>query len=123
MPAPSDTFRNRYSVSWRRCGARWPLQGGEPCSHRRHTTTCLSQGMTWRLAYQGCLHTGQRGAVHMCRAQDHRDALVGFGKAIILLPVGAAASGGGAKNVAAGLTEGVGIGIAGMEEFRVTLKD
>src|SRR5262245_53567737 len=88
----------------------------------QRASTCLSQGMTWRLACQGGLHTGQRGAVNMGRAQDHRDALVGFGNAIVLVPVSAAASGGGAKNVAAGLTEGVGIGIAGMDEFRVPLK-
>ena len=59
----------------------------------------------------------------MIGSQDHRDALVGSRDAVVLVPVGTASSRGGAEDVSACQTECFGVGVAGVGELRLALKD
>src|SRR5215831_17860120 len=70
-----------------------------------------------RLAYPG-----QRGAVDVIGAEDHRDPLVGGGDLVVLFPALAAPPGRGAEDVPACEAERVGVGVAGVDQLRLALE-
>ena len=59
----------------------------------------------------------------MVGSQDHRDPLVSGGNTVVLVPVRAASSRGGAEDVSACHTEGFGVGVPGVRELGLPLKD
>src|SRR5262249_19710515 len=69
------------------------------------------------LSAVGVAHAGEGGAVHVVGAQYHRDALVGLGDPIVLVPVRAAPPRGGAEDVSTRPAQRLRVRVAGADQL------